>query len=78
MASGRRMIKQQRSEEPDDGRDNLFQPSGVTAGKSDGSYGEHAMHSSTYTRVFKASMRKKAAAVAGAAGAVSLIRRVAR
>jgi NAD(P)-dependent dehydrogenase (short-subunit alcohol dehydrogenase family) len=49
MTSGQRLIKQQRTDQPDDARDNLFAPL-PGSGSVDGEFGEQSKASSPYTR----------------------------
>lgn len=70
MASGRRMISQQRTDQPDNGQDNLFAyvPG---PGSVEGGFGEHSKGSSPYTRHLETFPNRKRAALLLAAVAVA-------
>ncbi len=73
-----RLFKQQRTDQPDDGEDNLFAPLGGT-GATTGAFGQRSKSTSPYTRYLEQHPhRKRALLGAAAAGAVALARRVGR
>jgi short-subunit dehydrogenase len=63
MLQGSRAFKQQRTSEPDDRRDNLFQPS-TGPGSTTGRFGEGSKGSSVYTSLFELHPNRKRLAVA--------------
>jgi short-subunit dehydrogenase len=78
MLQGDRMFEQQKTDRPDDRRDNLFEPS-TGPGATTGQFGAHAKTSSLYTRHLELHpIRKRAAAGMAVLAAAVLIRRVGR
>ena len=78
MLQGGRAVEQQRTDEPDDGRDNLFAPLAGT-GSATGEFGRRSQTASLYTRVLGLHPNRERAVVAAAlVGAVALGRRVGR
>ncbi len=78
MLQGNRMVESQKTERPDDRRDNLFEPS-TGPGSTTGAFGAGAKASSLYTRHIELHPVRKRAAVAGLLLALAtLIRRVGR
>jgi hypothetical protein len=74
MLQGGRAFRQQRTDEPDDGRDNLFTaPPGT--GSTTGEFGQGAQSVSLYTRLLGLHPNRERAIVAGwIAGIVALVR----
>jgi short-subunit dehydrogenase len=73
-----RAVKQQRTDRPDDRRDNLFEPSSGP-GSTTGDFGEDARPDSVYTQVFELHpIRKRAATTGLLLASLALIRRVGR
>jgi short-subunit dehydrogenase len=70
MTSGQRMIRQQRTERPDEGQDNLFAPL-PGPGSVEGEFGEHSKGSSPYTRHLETHPNRKRAALLLAALAIA-------
>jgi short-subunit dehydrogenase len=70
MTSGQRMIRQQRTEQPDEGQDNLFAPL-PGLGSIEGEFGEHSKGSSPYTRHLETRPNRKRTALFLAALAVA-------
>jgi hypothetical protein len=72
------MFKKQRSDQPDDGKDNLFQPmrgNGATTGE----FGQNSKTTSLYTRYLEQHPARQFALLGGAfLGALALTRRVGR
>jgi short-subunit dehydrogenase len=58
MTSGQRMLKQQRSEQPNDGQDNLFAPL-AEGGAMEGEFGERSKSTSPYTRYLETRPNRK-------------------
>jgi short-subunit dehydrogenase len=78
MLQSGRAFEQQKTDLPDDRRDNLFDPS-TGPGATTGQFGAGSRPTSLYTRLFELHpMRKRAAVAALAAALVTLIRRVGR
>jgi short-subunit dehydrogenase len=78
MLQGARAFHQQKTQQPDDRRDNLFEPS-TGPGSTTGQFGDGSKAESLYTRHLELHpARKRAAVGALLVGAVVLIRRVAR
>ncbi|MGI8422668.1 MAG: SDR family oxidoreductase [Chloroflexota bacterium] len=78
MSQGRRMEGQQKSADPDDGRDNVFEAS-VGRGSVTGSFGRHSSSTSFYTTALEQHPRRKALLGLAAAGAgLVLLRRLGR
>ena len=78
MLQDGRAVEQQRTDEPDDGRDNLFAPLAGT-GSATGEFGRRSQTTSLYTRVLGLHPNRERAVVAAAlVGAVALGRRVGR
>jgi hypothetical protein len=78
LVQGRRGFEQQKTDRPDDRRDNLFEPS-TGPGSSTGEFGHGARPDSLYTRHLELHPnRKRAAVLALLVGAVALIRRAGR
>jgi short-subunit dehydrogenase len=78
MLLGRRMWKAQRTDRPDDARDNLFVPS-TGGGSSTGDFGDGSKSRSLYTRHLELHPHRKRAAVAALwLAAAGLVRRVGR
>jgi short-subunit dehydrogenase len=76
MTQGRRLERQQRTDRPDDRRDNLFQPS-TGPGSTRGEFGDDARPVSVYTRELELHpMRKRALVVAAALAGLVMLRRV--
>jgi short-subunit dehydrogenase len=76
MIQGRRMEEQQKTDRPDDPRDNLFQPS-TGPGSTRGAFGDGAKETSIYTRELELHpMRKRAAALAVVVVGLALFRKV--
>ena len=78
MTSGRRMIKEQLTDEPADGRDNLYEPvPGI--GAAAGDFGERSKGASPYTTLLELSPnRKRAALLLAALGVGAAVRKLAR
>jgi short-subunit dehydrogenase len=70
MASRQRMIRQQRTDQPDEGQDNLFAPL-AGPGSIEGEFGEHSKGSSPYTRLLETHPNRKRTALFLAALAVA-------
>lgn len=78
MLRKERGFKQQRTNQPDDGRDNLFAPMPGT-GSATGSFGQKSKSSTPYTRYLDLHPnRKRALNAAVVAGLVALVRRLGR
>jgi hypothetical protein len=78
MLQGGRAVKQQRTDEPNDGQDNLFAPLAGT-GSVTGDFGERAQSVSLYTRFLGLHPNRERALVGAALlGASALARRVGR
>ena len=78
MASGQRMLKQQQTDEPDDGQDNLF-ASLPEAGSMEGEFGQRSKSTSLYTRYLETRPNRKRIGLLLAALTVgAAIRRVGR
>jgi hypothetical protein len=78
MLQGDRLFHQQRTDQPDDGVDNLFEPS-TGPGSTTGDFGEGSKSTSLYTRYVEFHPQAKRALVLGSLAAVVLgIRRLAR
>jgi short-subunit dehydrogenase len=76
MVEGRRMEQQQRTDKPDDRRDNLFEPS-TGSGSTRGEFGDGAKSTSLYTRELELHpMRKRALALVALFAGLAVIRRV--
>jgi short-subunit dehydrogenase len=74
MAQGQRMIQQQRTDRPDDPRDNLFEAS-TGPGTSTGAFGEGAKTESLYTRHLEQHpLRKRLAVAAALVGVLGVVR----
>ncbi len=78
MLAGDNMAKQQKSDQPDDGRDNLFQPIGGQ-GRVEGDYGDQSAPNSLYTSLLEVRPALKrtllgASLVGGATAAALLLR----
>jgi short-subunit dehydrogenase len=72
------MFNKQKTSQPDDGQDNLFQPS-RGSGSSTGDFGQQSKGASVYTRLLELHPgRKRALVAATAVGALALWRRTAR
>ncbi len=72
------MFKIQKTDQPDNGQDNLFKPMGG-AGSTTGDFGQRSKSTSIYTRYLEQyPNRKRVLLGATAAGAVALLRRVGR
>jgi short-subunit dehydrogenase len=78
MLQGGRAFRQQRTDQPDDGRDNLFAPlDGI--GSTTGEFGRRSQSVSLYTRLLGLHPnRERALAGAGLGGAIALVRRIGR
>ena len=75
MLQGDTVFKLQQTDEPDDGRDALFQP-GNGRGSATGDFGYMTRSTSLYTRYLELYPNRKRALLAAAAiGAVALLRR---
>jgi hypothetical protein len=75
MLQGDRAFRQQQSDQPDDGRDNLFAPL-AGAGSATGDFGERSRSASLYTRALGLHPnRERAAVAAGLLGALALVRK---
>jgi short-subunit dehydrogenase len=78
MLQGGRMFKQQKTNRPDDGKDNLFAPMNGT-GSTTGEFGERSKSTSLFTRELELHPnRKRLLVAAGLLGLLTLARRVAR
>ena len=78
MLHGARAWKQQKTNRPDDARDNLFEPS-TGPGATTGQFGEGSKPTSLYTKAFELHpQRKRIAAALLLIGAVRLVRRFGR
>jgi short-subunit dehydrogenase len=78
MLQGGREFKAQRTDRPNDRRDNMFQPS-TGPGATTGDFGDHARPSSIYTeRLELHPYRKRLATLAMLLGGVALIRQLGR
>ncbi len=78
MLQGDRLFRQQQTERPDDGTDNLFDPS-TGPGSTTGEFGEGSKASSLFTRYLEFHpQRKRALVFAGLAGLLLGIRRIGR
>jgi len=78
MLQGARAFRQQETHRPDDGRDNLFEPS-TGPGATTGSFGEGAKANSRYTEIFELHpMRKRAVSIGGLLASVVAVRRLGR
>jgi short-subunit dehydrogenase len=78
MLQGSRGYKQQQTGEPEDRRDNLFEPS-TGPGSTTGDFGEKSKASSVYTSVFELHPNlKRLTAAALVAGALVILRRAGR
>jgi len=78
MTSGRRMVTQQLTDEPDDGQDNFFKPM-PGPGSSTGDFGEGSKGTSPYTTYLELRPNRKRAALALAAlGLGAAVRKLAR
>ncbi len=78
MLLGGLMFEQQKTDQPDDGRDNLFAPIGGT-GSTTGEFGQRSKSTSPYTRHLEQHPNRKRVLLAAAAvGSVALLRRVGR
>ena len=76
MTQGHRMVKQQRTDRPDDVRDNLFQPS-TGPGASRGEFGDGAKPVSVYTQTLELHpVRKRLLALVAVVAGLALIRKV--
>jgi short-subunit dehydrogenase len=76
MLQGGRAFRQQRTDRPDDRRDNLFEPS-TGPGSITGEFGEGAKPESVYTRLFELHPARKRLAVATMlVASVLLVRRI--
>jgi short-subunit dehydrogenase len=76
MVQGRRLERQQKTDRPDDRRDNLFQPS-TGPGSTRGEFGDGAKPVSVYTRELELHpMRKRALVLAAALAGLVVLRRV--
>jgi NAD(P)-dependent dehydrogenase (short-subunit alcohol dehydrogenase family) len=64
MLQDGRMFKQQRTDEPDNGQDNLFRPS-TGSGSTTGDFGESSKSSSLYTTLLELHPNRKRALAAG-------------
>ncbi len=72
------MFRIQRTDRPDDGRDNLFEPVRET-GSTTGDFGRFSRSTSLYTRYLEQyPNRKRALLGLAVAGAVALVRRAGR
>ena len=78
MLQQERGFRQQRTDQPDDGQDNLFAPMGGS-GSATGEFGQHSQATSLYTRHLELHPnRKRALNAAMLAGLVALLRRIGR
>jgi hypothetical protein len=78
MLQGGRAFEQQKTQRPDDHRDNLFDAS-TGPGATTGQFGEGSMSSSLYTSLLELHPnRKRIAAAALLVGALTLVRRIGR
>lgn len=78
MLAGGRMFKEQRTDRPDDGQDNLFAPMGGT-GAVTGTFGAHAKPHSLYTRYLGLYPdRQRVLTLGVVAAATALVRRAGR
>ncbi len=78
MVRNSKMFTQQKTDQPDDGHDNLFAPIPGT-GSTTGDFGQHSKSTSLYTRYLEQyPTRKRALLGAVTAGVVALVRRVGR
>ena len=76
MVQGRRMVSQQKTDRPDDRRDNLFEAS-TGSGATRGAFGDGAKPVSLYTRALELHpARKRALTLAALIGAIAVIRKV--
>ncbi|MDF2735719.1 MAG: family NAD(P)-dependent oxidoreductase [Chloroflexota bacterium] len=78
MLQGNRAFEQQKTDRPDDRRDNLFEAS-TGPGSTTGQFGTGSRHASWYTRHLELHpARKRASAIALLVGLAALIRRIGR
>jgi short-subunit dehydrogenase len=78
MLQGGRSFEQQQTDEPDDRRDNLFDPS-TGPGWTTGEFGTGSKSTSLYTTLFELLPNRKRAAVAALVlGAIAFVRRIGR
>jgi short-subunit dehydrogenase len=78
MLQGGRLWEQQKTRQPDNRRDNLFEPS-TGPGSTTGEFGEESKSTSLYTSFFELHPNRKRAAIAALLlSAVGLVRRVGR
>jgi NAD(P)-dependent dehydrogenase (short-subunit alcohol dehydrogenase family) len=78
MLARGQMFEKQKTDQPDNGQDNLFEPVGGT-GSTTGDFGRNSKSTSIYTRYLEQHPnRKRALLGAATAGAVALVRRVGR
>jgi hypothetical protein len=78
MLQGDRLVQQQRTDEPDEGFDNLFQASSGP-GSTTGRFGEGSKSTSLYTRILEYHPQRKRVLVFGLVLAlVTAIRRIGR
>lgn len=78
MTSGRRMVTQQMTDQPDDGHDNFFAPF-AGPGSTEGNFGERSKSTSLYTRHLEMSPgRKRIALLLAALGVGVAVRKLAR
>ncbi len=78
MLQGGRMFEQQKTDQPDDRRDNLFQPR-QGSGSTTGAFGADARPTSIYTRLFELHPNRKRLAVMGVLmAAAGVLRRAGR
>jgi hypothetical protein len=76
MVQGHRMISQQKTDRPDDRRDNLFDPS-TGPGSTRGEFGDGAKPVSLYTRELELHpFRKRALTLAALLAAIAVVRKV--
>lgn len=72
------MFKQQKTDQPDNGQDNLFEPMRETGSRT-GDFGQHSKSTSLYTRYLEQHPNRKRVLLGLAtAGAVALVRRAGR
>ena len=77
MTQHHRMVRQQATDQPDDPRDNLFEPS-TGPGSTRGQFGDGAKPASLYTRALELHpMRKRLAWAVAAVASIAFIRKVA-
>jgi hypothetical protein len=78
MLQGDRLFRQQQTDRPDDGTDNLFTPS-VGPGSTTGQFGEGSKSTSLYTRLLEFHPQRKRALMIGASVALlAAVRRIGR